>query len=315
MRNRLLTLLAIAAGAAMAQAPAPKPQFEVATIKPAPPLNPAMIAAGKMHVGMKTDAGRVDIGYLSLNDLIMTAYKVKQHQVAGPDWMKTERFDILAKLPEGATKEQVPEMLQSLLAERFGLTFHKEMREQPVYALVVAKGGPKLKESSTAEEPAPKADEKGGNTIDFGGGQIRQSGNAMVVKSNDQPGTSKMTMADGKMRMESTKVKMDAFAEMLSRFAGKPVVNMTELKGSYDTVLELSMAEMMVMAQKAGMNLPGMMGAPAADSGRPADAASDPTASGSIFASIQQLGLKLEARKVPVDTIVVDKLEKMPTEN
>ena len=69
----------------MAQAPAAKPQFEVATIKPAPPLNPAMIAAGKMHIGMKIDAGRVDIGYLSLNDLIMAAYKVKQHQVAGPD--------------------------------------------------------------------------------------------------------------------------------------------------------------------------------------------------------------------------------------
>src|SRR3954471_3525241 len=309
MRNRLLTLLAIAAGVAMAQAPAPKPQFEVATIKPAPPLNPEMIAAGKMHVGMKTDAGRVDIGFMSLNDLIIAAYKVKQHQIAGPDWMKTERFDILAKLPEGATKEQVPEMLQSLLAERFGLTFHKEMREQPVYALVVAKGGPKLKESSTEEEPAPKPDEKGGNTINFGGGQIRQSGNTVVVKRNDDPGSSKMTMADGKMRMESTKVKMDVFAEGLSRFVGKPVIDMTELKGSYDTVLEISMAEMMVMAQKAGMNIPGMMGAPAADSGRPADAASDPTASGSIFASIQQLGLRLESRKVPVDTIVVDKLE------
>ena len=101
--------------------------------------------------------------------------------------MKTERFDILAKMPEGATKEQVPEMLQSLLAERFGLTFHKEMREQPVYAPVVAKGGPKLKESSTEEEPAPKADEKGGNTINFGGGQIRQSGNTMVVKATTSP--------------------------------------------------------------------------------------------------------------------------------
>ena len=126
-----------------------------------------------------------------------------------------------------------------------------------------------------------------------------------------------MTMADGKMRMESTKVKMEAFAEMLSRFVGKPVVDMTELKGSYDTVLEISMAEMMVMAQKAGMNIPGMMGGPPCRrrQGRPADAASDPTASGSHFSSIQQLGLKLESRKVPVETIVVDKLEKMPTEN
>src|SRR3954469_25058447 len=124
MRNRFFSIVFLAAGAAMAQAPAPaaapaaKPQFEVATIKVAPPLNPAMVAAGKLHVGMKVDAARVDIGFLSLNDLIMLAYKVKQHQLTGPEWMKNQRFDILAKMPEGATKEQVPEMLQGLLADR-----------------------------------------------------------------------------------------------------------------------------------------------------------------------------------------------------
>ena len=180
MRNRLLASSLSSWRAAMAQAPAAKPQFEVATIKPAAPLNPAMVASGKLHVGMNVDAARVDIGFLSLNDLILLAYKVKQHQLIAPDWAKNQRFDILAKMPEGATKEQVPEMLQGLLAERFGLTFHKEMKEQSVYGLVVGKGGPKLKESSTEEEAAPKPDEKGGNTINFGGGQIRQSGNTMV---------------------------------------------------------------------------------------------------------------------------------------
>src|SRR5436305_14460489 len=89
---------------------------------------------------------------------------------------------------------------------------------------------------------------------------MRQIGKMYVVKRKENPGSSKMTMADGKMRMESTKVKMDVFAEGLSRFVGKPVVDMTGLKGSYDTVLEISMSEMMVMAQKAGMNIPGMMG-------------------------------------------------------
>jgi uncharacterized protein (TIGR03435 family) len=316
MRKQCLTLLFLVAGAAMAQAPAAKPQFEVATIKPAPPLNPAMMAAGKMHVGMKIDAGRVDIGFMSLSDLIMLAYKVKQHEVSGPDWMKSERFDILAKMPEGATKEQVPEMLQGLLAERFHLTFHKEKRDQSVYGLVVGKGGPKLKESSKEEEAPPNPDEKGGNTINFGGGQIRQNGNTMVMKANDQAGSTKMAMVDGKMRMESTKVKMDAFAEMVSRFVGKPVVDMTELKGAYDLTLEISMQEMMAIAQKAGVNMPmGMGGAPAGDPNRPADAASDPTASGSVFTSIQQMGLKLESRKAPVDTIIVDTLDKMPTEN
>jgi uncharacterized protein (TIGR03435 family) len=292
------------------------PQFEVATIKPAPPLNPAAMAAGKMHVGMSVDAARVDIGYLSLSDLILLAYKVKQHQLVGPDWMKNERFDILAKMPEGGTKEQVPEMLQALLADRFKLSFHKETKEQNVYGLTVGKGGPKLKESSKEEDTSFSDDKGKGATVSFGGGQVRQTGNGAVIKTEGQPGTTKISMVDGKMHMESTKVTTTALAELLTRFVGKPVVDMTELKGNYDVTLEMSMEEMMNVARKAGMAVPGMGGpAPGGDSGRPADAASDPSTGGSIFATIQQLGLKLESRKAPIDTIVVDKLEKAPTEN
>jgi uncharacterized protein (TIGR03435 family) len=294
MLQRVLTPVLsglLLAGAALAQAPA-KLQFEVATIKPAAPLNPAMIQSGKMRVGLHIDKARVDIGFLSLADMIQAAFKLKQHQLVAPDWAKNERFDILAKLPEGATKEQVPEMLQTLLAERFGLTFHKETKEAAVYGLVVAKGDP-----------------KSGNTIAFGGGQMRQSGNSMTIKADDQPGTMKMTMVDGKMRMESTKAKMETLAEMLSRFVGKPVVDMTELKGLYDITLELSMQELMNVARAQGAPAGG--GADA----RPADAASDPTAGGSIFTSIQALGLKLESKKHAVETLVVDKLEKAPTEN
>jgi uncharacterized protein (TIGR03435 family) len=275
-----------------------------------------MVAAGKLHVGMNVDQARVDIGFLSLADLIQTAYKVKRYQVSGPDWMSQQRFDILAKMPEGATKEQVPEMLQGLLADRFKLTFHKETREHSVYGLVVGKGGPKLKESAT--EPAPELKpEAGGNTVSFGGGQIRQSGNTVVVTGAGRPGTTKMTMADGKMKMDSTKVTMTAFCEMLSRFTDKPVVDMTELTGSYDVTLEISMAELQNVARSAGVAIPGMApsGGGGGDAGRPGDAASDPSTSGSVFASVQALGLKLESRKAPVETIVVDKLEKLPTEN
>jgi uncharacterized protein (TIGR03435 family) len=296
----------------------PKLQFEVATIKPAPPLNPAAVKAGALHVGMSVDGNRVDIGYLALTDLIQAAYKLKQHQLIAPDWAKNARFDILAKMPEGGNKDQVPEMLQSLLAERFGLTFHKESREQNVYGLVQAKGGAKLKEAKTEEPAAPPKDEKGGNTINFGGGSIRQSGNSMVVTAKDQPGQMKMTMVEGKMRMEATRVKMENFAEMLARFVGKPVVDMTELKGEYEATVEISMAELMNIARAQGVMVPGLMGggAPAGGAdGRPADAASDPASGGSIFTSIQALGLKLESRKAPVDTLVVDKLQKEPTEN
>jgi uncharacterized protein (TIGR03435 family) len=314
MLQRILPVILLSAAATFAQT-APKPQFEVATIKPAGPLDPAAIRAGKLHVGMQIDKARVDIGFLSLADLIQTAFKLKQHQFVVPDWAKNERFDIVAKIPEGGTKEQVPEMLQALLIERFGLKFHKESREQNVFALVVAKGGHKMKESS-AEPDAPLPDDKGGNTIQFGGGQMRQSGNSFTVKTADQPGTMKMTMVDGKMRMESTKAKMENLAEMVTRFVGKPVVDMTELTGMYDIAIELSMAELMNVARAQGVPVPAMPpgGAPGGDA-RPADAASDPSAGGSIFTSIQALGLKLEPRKTPFDTMIVDKLEKTPTEN
>jgi uncharacterized protein (TIGR03435 family) len=314
--KRAVTLLLSAfllTGAALAQTPA-KPQFEVATIKPAAPLNPAAIQAGKLRVGLQIDKARVDIGFLSLADMIQAAFKLKQHQVVAPDWAKNERFDILAKIPEGGTKEQVPEMLQQLLIERFGLKFHRETKDLNVYGLLVAKGGHKLKESS-AEPDVPLPDNKGGQTIAFGGGQVRQSGNTFTIKADDQPGTMKMTMVDGKMRMESTKAKMETLAEMLSRFVGKPVVDMTELKGMYDVALEMSMQEILNLARQQGVAVPTAAPAAGGDAGRPADAASDPTAGGSIFTSIQALGLRLESRKAPVETLIVDQLEKTPTEN
>ena len=139
-----------------AQTPPPAPTFEVASIKPAPPIDRAKIMAGKLHLGMTVDAARVDIGNLSLADLIRTAYRVKAFQVSGPDWMATQRFDILAKMPEGATKEQVPDMLQALLAERFKLAIHRETRSMPVYALVAGRNGPRLQPADGAEEPRTK---------------------------------------------------------------------------------------------------------------------------------------------------------------
>ena len=97
------------------------------------------------HVGMKIDAARVDIGYWSIKQLILRAYGLSPSQASGPDWMDSLRFDILAKLPEGATQDQLPEMLQWLLVERFGLVAHGETKDLPGYALVLGKGGPKMK--------------------------------------------------------------------------------------------------------------------------------------------------------------------------
>ncbi len=146
--------LAVATSPVFGQTPAAGPAFEVASIKPAPPLT----ATGKFHAGMTIDAARVDIGYLSLADLIPIAFAVKPYQVSGPSWMPAQRFDIMAKMPEGSSKEQVPEMLKALLEERFKLVSHRESKEHAVYALVVGKNGPKLKESTEPDTPedAPK---------------------------------------------------------------------------------------------------------------------------------------------------------------
>jgi uncharacterized protein (TIGR03435 family) len=288
--------------------------FEVASIKPVE-LNiqamAALLASGKLHLGMNIDEARVDIGLMSLGELIPIAFKVKAHQVAGPDWMKDRRFDIIAKLPDGATKEQVPEMLQSLLAERFQLKTHRENREIPVYALVVAKGGPKLKESTEADAPAAVP---GAIAISNGQNQFQVSGDrgggATIVSS--QTGTMKIGRgSEGQIRMEMGRVSMNGFAEMLNRFVDRPVVDMTELKGTYEVALDVSQETMLAVARASGIGNAVLAGR-GADSGRVT--ASDPS-SNSVFASVQQLGLRLEPRKNPTEVIVVDHLEKMPTEN
>ncbi len=303
---------------AAAPATPPAPAFEVASIKPARGLQEQALS-GKMHVGMKVDGAMVDIGSMSISDLIQTAYKVKIYQVSGPDWMKSERFDILAKLPEGANKDQVPEMLQTLLADRFKLTFHRDNRQQSIYALVVAKGGPKMKEAPP--DPAtppdqPAKEDKGAMVVDTGQGKVsvKQDGRGGVSASGPN-GTSHITMENGAIHMEMDKVSMTALVEALTRFVDRPVVDMTELKGEYQVSIEIGMDEIMRAARSAGVNvsMPAGRGG-AADSAAPGDAASDPSA-GSLFSSLERMGLKLESRKAPAEIIVVDHVEKAPTEN
>jgi uncharacterized protein (TIGR03435 family) len=287
--------------------------FEVASIKPAQMITPAIVASGKLHVGMSIDAARVDIGFLSLAELIPIAYKVKPYQVSGPDWMNVQRFDIIAKIPEGATKEQVPEMMQALLEERFQLKVHRENRDHNIYALVVSKEGSKLKEAPPdADEPAVDPATPG-LPAGAGGNQIKiNTGRDGATLVSPQVGTTRVIpSADGTMRMEMSRVSMPAFVEMLSRFVDRPVVDMTDLKGRYQVALDLTMDSLMNMAKAAGVGI-GALGS-RGEPGRPADA-SDPAGS-SVFRSVQQMGLRLEPRRAPIEFIVVDHVEKMPSEN
>ena len=229
----------------------------------------------------------------------------------------------MAKLPEGANKDQVPEMLQALLADRFKLTIHRDTKDHAVYALIVGKSGPKMKESppdveTPADAPPPK-EEKGTMSVDTGQGKMSikadPGGGGAIVKGPNRM-TQKVTMSNGIMHGELNKASMDQMVEMLSRFVDRPVLNMTDLKGNYQIALDMTMEDIMKVARSAGMNMPGP--APGGGGGggdtKPGDSASDPGES-SIFRSVQDMGLKLDARKAPLELIVVDHVEKMPTEN
>ncbi len=328
---RISLSLLLATSAAFAQAPAAPLAFEVATVKPSAPLDMAAMRAGTAHVGTKIDAARVDIGTTSLFRLICVAYRLKPYQVTGPDWLKTTMYDVQAKIPEGGTVEQVPEMLRTLLTERFGLKIHHDSKDQPVYALVVAKGGPKLKESvpdptppiapasaPTVESmsiPTAEGDVKitvgaQGASIEMPGGEITGK-IRMTVNAGDRSGTQ-----PPRLHLDSSQTTMKAFAEMLSvGVVDRPVADMTELTGKYEIAVDLSEEDAMNVARAVVNFGPVRGGGGGGDAGaRPGGGLPDP-AGVSITGSIQNLGLKLEARKLPLDMLVVDHMEKTPTAN
>ncbi len=323
MRKSLM-LWAIATTAVFSQ----QLSFEVASIRSAAQITPDMITSGKLHVGMKIDAGRVDIGFASLRDLVMQAYEVKPYQVTAPDWMAAQRFDVLAKMPDGATKEQVPAMLRTLLEDRFKLVAHRENRELPVYSLEVGKNGPKFKEAPPKEAPAPdgappKPEGKADMVIGAGDQQVRinrigggPGGTQTMSMSNAETGTTKVTMgANGQMHMEMERMTMATLAQTLTPMLDRPVVDHTDLKGAFTIALDLSIQDMMQMARTAGIAGAGVpLGGAPGGPGPAGLAASDPTG-GSIFMSVQQLGLKLEKQKAPIETVIVESASKDPTEN
>jgi uncharacterized protein (TIGR03435 family) len=281
----------------------PPPAFEVASIKPAAPQQP-----GRMMTSMGGDAGQVNYTNVSLKNVLMRAFDVRTYQITGPSWLDSERYDIIAKVPDGVPKEQIPAMLQTLLAERFHMTIHRETKEQSAYAIVVGKNGPKLTKSDDSAAPA----------FTFGGpngappppppvfsGVGRGPGGPMPK------GTMGFSVStNGAMHVQARGATLSRLASMLSDFMGRPVVDMTGIQGEYDISLEAAAEEMVGMKITVAGG-PSPMAQASAD-GAPAPEIA-PTAS--IFTSIQQLGLKLEPRKAPIEFIVVDKADKVPTEN
>jgi uncharacterized protein (TIGR03435 family) len=248
-RFSAIATILLASSAAYGQA------FEVASVKSA-----GTDCRGKNSV----DSQQVRYSNFSLKGLVRDAYKVELFQINAPDWFGDQCYDVVAKLPEGAAKEQVPFMLQALLVERFHMKAHLETRQDRVYALVVGKNGPHLKDSQT---------------------------------QSDRPGSVKLR-TDG--HMVFTSATLASFSSVMSTLMARPIVNMTDIQGHFDITLDVSREDL------AGMNLP-------------TDSASADTpenkAASSVFAAMQELGLKLEPRRAPIQHIVIDSAEKVPSGN
>ncbi len=272
----------------------PRAEFEVASIRPS-----ALLSGGsQVNVGVHVDGALVNCVALSLKDYMVAAYQVKFYQIQGPEWMAGERFDISGKLPAGATRSEVPAMLQSLLADRFEMKMHRETRDLPVYTLVVGKGGSKMKESPLDEETGEGPGGRGATNVAGSGGR---GGVALSFGRG-----SSFVFADNKI--VATKLTMASFVDTLGRFLDRPVVDATGLTGNYDFELAFTPEDYRAMqirsAIAAGVVLP-------PEALRLLEGGSGD----SLFSAIQTIGLKLESRKAPLEVLVVDSVRKTPTEN
>ncbi len=272
------------------RAPAAQLHFEVASVKPAAPLSPGGVVgrALGMRGGPGTSApGQINYGYVTLKQVLMAAYDVKYYQISGPAWLGGEHYDIVANVPPQTTREQLNQMLRNLLAERFNLTLHRETKELPVYELKLGKNGPTLKESvedpdasgrlAGTPSPMPPSDKDGYP-------QLPAGRPAMIVM-----------MPAGRMRVVARVQQLSQLINLID--LGRPMIDKTGLKAKYDFAVEFS---------TEGLNAPG----PSAFATPPDDGAP------SIFEAFEkQLGLKLEAKKDPIEMLVLDRVEKMPTDN
>jgi uncharacterized protein (TIGR03435 family) len=249
------SLLICGACGAFGQA-ADAPAFEVASVK----MNATGSGEGPGR-GRETitpSPAGVTMKNVHLKSVVQWAYHLQAIQVSGPGWLDDNRYDIVAKTAGETPGERQRAMMQTLLAERFKLTFHRETKEMPAYVFTVAKGGHKLKPSESEGE--------------------------MEVKPS----------AGGKMAAAFTHVTLAQLSEMASSPLQGVVVDQTGLKGGYDFTLDM---------------------APFIGGGDFRPTGIEDVITMIIQAANEQLGIKIEQKKVPAEILIVDHVEKVPVEN
>jgi uncharacterized protein (TIGR03435 family) len=282
-----------------------RPVFEVASVRLASPG----VRARYRITDTRFDAASAPIRWILLTAFGLTS--TTEFQLIAPGWVDDTRIDIQATLPAGRSRRDVPEMLQTLLRERLGLTTHVESRPLEVYELVVDKGGLKIMEVQPLDEL----------TTEMQSDDSRKSQPSSISETVDGPIRSEMITLG--YRTTTTRARYDrvfterrtqiidaarmSIAELVSILTttvDQPVIDKTGLKGVYQFKIELPPDAASVRRLIA-------LGITTTVQGTPL---TDPTGF-SVFKAVEGLGLKLEQRRSPVDVVVIDKLNTAPTPN
>ena len=240
---------------ALSQQPS-SPSFEVASVKRAAPLLTLVPYIERV------DPGRVIYRAASWRFLLARAGRIKPYRVSGPPWLEDELYDISATLTQGEGEASIPDMLRTLLIERFKVEARFVQVPCPAYALVATKGGVKLKKVST----------------------------------DDVQPAAKIKFTPGRLVVNGTTLR--ALADLLSGVLDRPVVDMTGVSGEYNLALDVTSDD--PVARPAG----GFLLQHQDDSTRV-----------SLFTSLRDVGLRLERRELPIEKLIIDRIQKEPIEN
>ena len=289
--RRLILLIGVATWTAFAQSPAAELKFDVASVHLTTSLDQAI--ADKSPAATVTYSGaRVTINGFVIKDIVARAYRTETYLVTAPDWTTQARVVIQALMPEGATKDQLPEMLKDLLAQRFHQVAHKTSLDAPVFALVIAKSGPKLNPPRDIDQAtcAGWSDKRGFD--DFQGcNSIRQLGGGTVTKQVSVGGPNGPTRfeitSDGDLREEYLRMTMHQLATRMSipcdvGCLSLPVIDRTGIAGAWNFAIDRSCQ---------GSNCD------------------------TYVSALEKIGLKVEKTIAPVERLVIDQIDKVPIDN
>ena len=305
MRKVAIALIGISLTLNRVQAQEKPPAFEVVSVKPSSPNSNSPL--GPIPMVMPAANGRFTATNVPLRLLVRMAYGVQDFQIdGGPSWQMSQRYDITAKAEDGfagAPQAMLP-MVKTLLADRFKLKVHTETREIPVSALVIAredgKLGPNLKPSTSDCSSAQAENQKLAEAFAKGGpGALA----GMLPKPGETRKCAMMpSLGSGGFGMKADGQPLSAMVQLLTQATGRVVTDKTGLTGLYDWEIKFDPQVLLQIASQVGVNLPAGASLPASD---------NPSL---LTALREDLGLKLESERGPVEILVIDGAE-MPEAN